>query len=534
MKANVRVPIALLAATGALLVGCPEPVGEDLRVVHLTGAVQKGPFLLGSTITISAVDASGSPTGQVFNTMTTDDLGQFNVEFAYLGLVSLEGDGFYYNELTGALSDAQLTLRALHGVDAAGAQNVYINLITHLSYGRVKALLAVPMALDAAVAQAEGELRVALGVGPSGFDPGASGVQMNILGGDTDPNAYVFAVSAVLVQAAVTRAGPGGPVDATLQELLNNISSDLADDGAISSTLELAAAQAALDPDQVMAHLADRLAAVGSSAAVPDINRIIDSDLDGIANAFDNCRSIANLDQTDSDGNGMGDPCDCSDGIKGVSDTDVDCGGTCPACPDGKACGVAADCSGGGCCGNVCLNVTTDPLNCGACGAKCPSSTMTCSVTGCSSWVSGPMPNPAGTGLPNPASYDTSTPGVVIDNVTGLWWQEPIDVDNNQGSNCSAGCPQAAAIAYCANLTLAGHSDWRVPTRIELVSIVDFSTENPAINVTAFPSTPQSEDFWTSSARAGAPGSAWAISFYYSFTDGYDVDDWLLRVRCVR
>ena len=38
------------------------------------------------------------------------------------------------------------------------------------------------------------------------------------------------------------------------------------------------------------------------------------------------------------------------------------------------------------------------------------------------------------------------------------------------------------AKAYCPTLTLAGHSDWRLPTRIELVSLVDFGRSAPAIS----------------------------------------------------
>jgi formylglycine-generating enzyme required for sulfatase activity len=40
----------------------------------------------------------------------------------------------------------------------------------------------------------------------------------------------------------------------------------------------------------------------------------------------------------------------CSDGFKNGGETDVDCGGSCPAaCPDGKSCRTGADCQGGFC-----------------------------------------------------------------------------------------------------------------------------------------------------------------------------------------
>ena len=38
------------------------------------------------------------------------------------------------------------------------------------------------------------------------------------------------------------------------------------------------------------------------------------------------------------------------------------------------------------------------------------------------------------------------------------------------------------ALAYCENLNLAGHTDWRLPDRTELQSIVDYSRINPVID----------------------------------------------------
>lgn len=142
------------------------------------------------------------------------------------------------------------------------------------------------------------------------------------------------------------------------------------------------------------------------------------------------------------------------------------------------------------------------------------------------------MPNPSDAGLPNPASYDTtSTPGVVIDQLTGLLWQEPIDAQNDIGETCASGCTQDEARAYCADLTLAGQSDWRLPTRIELVSLVDFTRDQPAIDTAAFQSTP-SAAFWTSSSLAGSDSSAWGVDFSNGLVGGHD-DGNKFQVRCV-
>ncbi|WP_437725050.1 FG-GAP repeat domain-containing protein [Sorangium sp. So ce861] len=269
--------------------------------VQLTGAVEKGPFVVGSSVAISALRHDLAPTGRVFLTATDNDLGHFGVELAGPGPVSIEGEGFYYNEVTGRLSGAPLTLRALFDV-AGGApeQTAYVNLITHLAYERARVLADGAGDLTAAVAQAEGELRAALGIGPEGFDPHASGVEMNALGGDNDANAYLLAVGAVVLKTALLAAGEDGPVDATMQQLINQLSLDLASDGALDPALvaELAAAAAALDRYEVKDLLGDRLEELGSPAEVPDIDRFFDEDGDGFYDAADTCRLVPNPSQS--------------------------------------------------------------------------------------------------------------------------------------------------------------------------------------------------------------------------------------------
>jgi hypothetical protein len=140
-------------------------------------------------------------------------------------------------------------------------------------------------------------------------------------------------------------------------------------------------------------------------------------------------------------------------------------------------------------------------------------------------WAEWPMPNPGTSGLPYPQAYDTTTTmGVVVDKVTSLKWQQAID---------GGAFSWAEAQAFCAGLTLAGGA-WRLPTRIELLSIVDFTSPNPLIDLRAFPGTPQAR-FWTSSPVADEPSNAWAIDFAFGNGLAYSAPASASnRVRCVR
>jgi len=132
------------------------------------------------------------------------------------------------------------------------------------------------------------------------------------------------------------------------------------------------------------------------------------------------------------------------------------------------------------------------------------------------------MPN-ATLGLPNHQSFDTQTVGVVLDRVTGLMWQR--DLDGKLSTF-------ADARQRCGALTLAGYDDWRLPSRIELVSILDVTRTQPAINVTAFPATPN-DWFWTASVAADNPDAAWYVYFYFGYPKT-DLASNQFSVRCVR
>lgn len=86
-----------------------------------------------------------------------------------------------------------------------------------------------------------------------------------------------------------------------------------------------------------------------------------------------------------------------------------------------------------------------------------------------------------------PGRYAVTTE-TVFDAKTGLTWQRV------SGPLTS----QEGAIGYCASLELGGHRDWRLPDMAELLSIVDITRFDPAIDGVAFPNTP-SRSFLSSS-----------------------------------
>jgi RNA polymerase sigma factor (sigma-70 family) len=139
-------------------------------------------------------------------------------------------------------------------------------------------------------------------------------------------------------------------------------------------------------------------------------------------------------------------------------------------------------------------------------------------------WAGWTMPN-SGEGLPDQHRYTVKPDGTVLDKVTCLVWQR-------------AAAPQKysfnAAQNYCEGLNLAG-GDWRLPTRIELTSLIDTTRSGPAIDPDAFPGTPVSF-FWTSSpwATAHDPAFAWIVNFYEGLTSNAADESGEYAVRCVQ
>jgi hypothetical protein len=74
------------------------------------------------------------------------------------------------------------------------------------------------------------------------------------------------------------------------------------------------------------------------------------------------------------------------------------------------------------------------------------------------------------------------------------------------------------ALANCETLEFAGHNDWRLPNRRELMSIVNFGVCAPAIDQAYFPQT-MSEHYWTATADSHADARAWFVYFFNGYVN---------------
>ncbi len=93
------------------------------------------------------------------------------------------------------------------------------------------------------------------------------------------------------------------------------------------------------------------------------------------------------------------------------------------------------------------------------------------------------------------------------DTATGLIWQQADDGTSRTWDD---------AVSYCQALPLGGHSDWRLPSRKELVTLVDAGRTHPALDP-AFSAA--SKPYWTAADGAADASAAWFVNFGSGVSD---------------
>lgn len=193
MKTLTIVFSALLALI--LLPECDktENEPEDKFLVDFTGYVQKGPFIAGSSITISELDSDLQPTGKVYITQIDNNYGKFELSNVELEsqYVQMKADGFYFNERNGELSESQLTLYSL--VDISNLESCNINVLSHLEKDRIIELMDEGLVFSEAKQKAMNDIQGVFGfIGSNQLN--SEELDIAISG---DDNAILLAVSLI-------------------------------------------------------------------------------------------------------------------------------------------------------------------------------------------------------------------------------------------------------------------------------------------------------------------------------------------------
>lgn len=147
----------------------------------------------------------------------------------------------------------------------------------------------------------------------------------------------------------------------------------------------------------------------------------------------------------------------------------------------------------------------------------------------------------AGVAWPNPRFTDNGN-GTVTDNLTTLMWTKDAnlietrnpDFDKDYATNGRVKWQHA--LDYVAKLNAEvylGYTDWRLPNRKELRSLINYSNYNPALQID-HPFTNLSSDYWSSSTDYFFGNRAWVVGMWNGYInspgkDGIDLYGWPVR-----
>ena len=274
----------LLLFSSVLLMACSKS-GDDLpsEDIHsvvktmVTGKIEKGPFLTGSKVMLYELDKDLKQTGRNFKTETINDNGDFvfdNTMELQSQFVELEISGFFFNEVKDMLSTSQISLNAL--ADISVKDKVNVNILTHITFKRIKILVSEGKRFSEAQKQAQKELLAEFYISKTAKNPDDIG----LADGDEDA-AILLAISAVLLHEKS---------DAEFSEFIAKLNNDFAEDGKISATElleEIHQAQKGVNSIYVMENLKRYFSEKGKEVTVDNIRKFIDGNGDEVLDEKD-------------------------------------------------------------------------------------------------------------------------------------------------------------------------------------------------------------------------------------------------------
>ncbi len=132
--------------------------------------------------------------------------------------------------------------------------------------------------------------------------------------------------------------------------------------------------------------------------------------------------------------------------------------------------------------------------------------------------------------------YIDNVNGTATDTMLHMIWQN--DYSDNKGYASNGTIPdlnQTRAAAYCNSIDLAGFTDWRLPTRLELMSLVDYSKSPPKLMIDNVFITSWNNYgiYWAGTDYASDTTQAWFVNFGWGDSNRMSKSN-TYNVRCVR
>jgi hypothetical protein len=249
-----------------ILYSCQRTENESkIKKDKLSGYVQKGPYINGTTIQMYELNSSLNQTGKDFNTQITDNKGSFEIDDVALSsqFVEFLASGYYFNEITGNISPSVLSLYALS--DITDISTVNVNILTHLEKSRVEYLIGKGMVFSEAKDTAQKEILAIFGFPSQNMDNS----EMLDISSNKEENAILLAISIILQSNRTT---------GDLTELLANISNDIQQDGKFNNEdiiAQLRNSTEILDLPRIRFNLEKRYQDLGISTTIPDFEKYI-------------------------------------------------------------------------------------------------------------------------------------------------------------------------------------------------------------------------------------------------------------------
>lgn len=267
-----------LAIAGLVLVAlasCKKDTTTEVNLVS-SGKIEKGPFMKGSNVEFYELSNSLVQTGRQFSSIIKSDLGEFDItgQLTSGNYLVAQATGYFYNETTYQLSDAQITLNGL----CDPTRNVNINLFTHLEKPRVEYLVSQGKAFSEAKKQALKELFAVFSISST-----IEYAEDATLVGDKS-NGELLAISSIFLQGLSST-----DYIQNITTFAQDLKDGKIDDSSMLTTLSKNAL--ALDTAQVKSKLSTYLASKGLSKTIPNVSRHLESIADYTINAINSSYS---------------------------------------------------------------------------------------------------------------------------------------------------------------------------------------------------------------------------------------------------